>query len=680
MSELAGPKFLGFDMDHEVIYAKVEREHLRELPRREHPLSAEDLQAAANVAAKELPALPEGQAIEVAKLVAPPASASTPGEEPRAEAPTPRIKPQQPAAPPQPSTQPQAEVQPESPTLPAPHTQQPLEKPAPEPQLAQPKPWPMPPALRPQSPPVQPAPEPHPVPRPRPTPAPQPQPLPVQPAPEPQPAPKPPTPPAPRPQPPLVQLAPEPQPAPQPRPTLPALQPQPPLAQSAAASSSQVEAQQEEQQLQQLQRQVSEAVQKQRLLEGLAARQAVYKKAAEQAERDARASTPGKQEPGDEEEPCKAEESSGGETIECESDVEEESDRPAAALSEGQGSFRRQGLPVRVFVDRIGDVYRHVDGRHLMVEKLAEILQERRFAMARASTPGRAFVVKNNWVILARPLQEMVMNNLFEHWRKGEGQPYDQKIVDQQMAKTPQQHQRKLKGYFKTYCDQVFGGQLWYKMLIALGDVPPESVQAANDVVRLRIWETSGREAGTASRPQCPDNIFGCCCSYRCCCCCFATGASVVGGSHRSQKSEVRVGRLLQTQAHGAHAPRLPIARRPRSPCLDAGREGRGRVGEASSEAAQGGEGQDAAAAEDAVLEQVRGGPSEVGGGGPRGPGVANEGGRGEDGLRVPLRRLQRRLAARADEDSCQHFRGDSLPHPLRARLREGGGRQRGAE
>ena len=596
-----------------MIYAKVEREHLRELPRREHPLSAEDLQAAANVAAQELPALPEGQAIEVAKLVAPPASASTPGEEP---------------------------------------------------QLAQPKPWPMPPALRPRAAAAS---------EPPPTPAAAAAATAVPPAAAP----------------PGWLTGPAAAAAAELAASAAAVVPAAALAPAgpAAAAAAELAASATLEPAAALAPAGPAAVAAAELAStaavapgaalapagpaaaGLAARQAVYKKAAEQAaKRDARASTPRQQD-----ERGKAEESSGGETIECESDVEE-SDRPAAALSEGQGSFRRQGLPARVFVDRIGDVYHHVNGRHLMVEKLAEILQERRLAMARASTSGEV-MRKNNWVILARPLQEMVMNNLFEHWCKGEGQPYDQKIVDQRMVKTPQQHQRKLKGYFKTYCDQVFGGQLWYKMMIALGDVPPESVQAANDVVRLRIWETSGREAGTASRPQCPDNIFGCCCSYRCCCCCFATGASVVGGSHRSQKSEVRVGRLLQTQAHGAHA-----LVRPRSPCLDAGREGRGRVGEASSEAAQGGEGQDAAAAEAAVLDTVRGGLAEVGGGGPRDQGVANEGGRGEDGLRVPLRRLQRRLAARADEDSCQHFRGGSLPHPLRARPREGGGRQRGAE
>ena len=72
------------------------------------------------------------------------------------------------------------------------------------------------------------------------------------------------------------------------------------------------------------------------------------------------------------------------------------------------------------------------------------------------------------------------------------------------LATTHAQHWRQLRGYFKTYCDKHVGGQLWYKMVVAIGDVPPEAVKAANDVVRLRIKQSSNREAGTESRPQCP--------------------------------------------------------------------------------------------------------------------------------------------------------------------------------
>ena len=92
------------------------------------------------------------------------------------------------------------------------------------------------------------------------------------------------------------------------------------------------------------------------------------------------------------------------------------------------------------------------------------------------------------------------MDHLFKQWADSEGKPYIQKLT----GKTEPQRQRQLKGYFKTYCDTTFGGLLWYKMVIALGDVPCEAVDAANDVVRLRVRESSTREAGTASRPQCP--------------------------------------------------------------------------------------------------------------------------------------------------------------------------------
>ena len=144
MSELEGPKFLGFDGDHEVIYAKVQRQQLRGLPESEfQDLSEDDLQAAANVANQlaQGPALPisQGQPIEVAELVAQAASASTPGEEPRAEA-TPRLPvwalQHQPQAEVQPAPQPQqlAAPQPQQPAEPQP--QQPAEpQPSPEQQL-----------------------------------------------------------------------------------------------------------------------------------------------------------------------------------------------------------------------------------------------------------------------------------------------------------------------------------------------------------------------------------------------------------------------------------------------------------------------------------------------------------------------------------------------------------------
>jgi hypothetical protein len=47
-----------------------------------------------------------------------------------------------------------------------------------------------------------------------------------------------------------------------------------------------------------------------------------------------------------------------------------------------------------------------------------------------------------------------------------------------------------LLGYFKTHCDHAYGGMVWLKFLIALGDVPREAVEAANDVnMRIQFKE-----------------------------------------------------------------------------------------------------------------------------------------------------------------------------------------------
>ena len=80
--------------------------------------------------------------------------------------------------------------------------------------------------------------------------------------------------------------------------------------------------------------------------------------------------------------------------------------------------------------------------------------------MARPSAAG-AVVRKDTWVIMARPLQEDVQRQLFQQWH--EGQAYERKIT----ANTDSQRWRQRKGYFKTYCDKHFGGQLWCKMMIA---------------------------------------------------------------------------------------------------------------------------------------------------------------------------------------------------------------------
>ena len=211
------------------------------------------------------------------------------------------------------------------------------------------------------------------------------------------------------------QLAPEPQPQPQPQPQLA------PELQGIASSSSQLQAELQELQEQELQsRWELEVVKKQVLLEArqkkqllLEARQTACKKAVEQqAQRDARASTPGiKQEPEDEEPggDWGSEESSTEQarTPTCESDVPEEpgDEEPAAPLpsiSEELPERPDHGFRLRACQ------------RACLLTALATstntstVVREARGEESSKSAMGSCevgnWVRKDKWVILARPL------------------------------------------------------------------------------------------------------------------------------------------------------------------------------------------------------------------------------------------------------------------------------------
>ena len=138
-----------------------------------------------------------------------------------------------------------------------------------------------------------------------------------------------------------------------------------------------------------------------------------------------------------------------------------------------------------MLVDRMGDVYKHCGGVSLLVGHIAVILAERR-AAARASTPG-SVCTRGSWTVLPRSCQEAVFGRIVDKWAEGDGKQYVERIREEGLARTHAQERRALLGYFKTHCDHAYGGLLWFKFLIAIGDVPREAVEAANDVVRLRV-------------------------------------------------------------------------------------------------------------------------------------------------------------------------------------------------
>jgi len=157
--------------------------------------------------------------------------------------------------------------------------------------------------------------------------------------------------------------------------------------------------------------------------------------------------------------------------------------------------FRRQGLPSRALVDRVGDLYTHVHvvgGQSAVLADVALVLQERRRCIARntrASTPGgRQRVFKHAaWVVLSRALQQEVWEILFQQWCEDLGRPYLEKIRSSGRCATQEQVVRALRGFYKTHCFYIYGGELWLRFMIAVGRVSRHAVDAANDVVHTRV-------------------------------------------------------------------------------------------------------------------------------------------------------------------------------------------------
>ena len=175
------------------------------------------------------------------------------------------------------------------------------------------------------------------------------------------------------------------------------------------------------------------------------------------------------------------------------SDSDSQPEEPPQGMEppEKREQFRRQGLPSRVLVDRFGDVYKHVSGRSLLHAKVALVIQERWQVLqqwrqsAGASTPGPGPFQRSGFTILLRALQDLVFNVLLDNWSREEGREWQVKIRE---SGDPHHMQRKqLLSHFRTYNFLTYGGQVWLKFLIALGEVPKTAVKATNTVVESRV-------------------------------------------------------------------------------------------------------------------------------------------------------------------------------------------------
>ena len=201
--------------------------------------------------------------------------------------------------------------------------------------------------------------------------------------------------------------------------------------------------------------------------------------------------------------------------------------------------LRRQGLPSRVLVDRDGSAHHaRPGGVDMAIAQVASALAARRKVLSAAearsgaSTPAAEdveFIHVRDTTVIARHLQDEVMARIDAVWRQTEeGQKYVQMAKDKVHRQTAEKHKRwkdqgwqaagastpgeegtefqnqvdgAMKSYFKTHCDQVYGGIIWVKFLITLGDIPQHAIDALNDLYMARAMEKRGQPPNEFATP-----------------------------------------------------------------------------------------------------------------------------------------------------------------------------------
>ena len=130
-----------------------------------------------------------------------------------------------------------------------------------------------------------------------------------------------------------------------------------------------------------------------------------------------------------------------------------------------------QGLPCRIFVDK------HVSSYNFAIEKVALALYFRKQVMSSPQFRDRADhlprpMTTDHRLILPRAMQTEVWNEVYATWQREEGQHWRALIHEDHREITLYLLKQKLKQYFKTHCFYTYGGDWWFRFLIAVGEVP----------------------------------------------------------------------------------------------------------------------------------------------------------------------------------------------------------------
>ena len=119
---------------------------------------------------------------------------------------------------------------------------------------------------------------------------------------------------------------------------------------------------------------------------------------------------------------------------------------------------------------------------------------DKRDALNPQDVGGFIIRVDNQWDVLSRACQVHIQNQMYELWLKGPGKHWHEHVLDAYYQRDPNAPEpsngyitRKLKAHYKTHNDKVCGGEIWQKILIAYGGIPPMAVSMANLVAAKRF-------------------------------------------------------------------------------------------------------------------------------------------------------------------------------------------------
>ncbi len=164
---------------------------------------------------------------------------------------------------------------------------------------------------------------------------------------------------------------------------------------------------------------------------------------------------------------------------------------PAASRGEEEqeGMFRRDGVPCSAVVDRKGDIW-VMSSQQESTEHLRHLLELRLAKLRDWGLEEDAF--------LPLEAQREVQSSLQEQWLR---EPNTRQITWHLAGKSQDQQKRTLASYWKTTQFHRYGGMVWARILIAVGDISPRIIEIANEIIAEKIRE-AGRDPSDTPAPN----------------------------------------------------------------------------------------------------------------------------------------------------------------------------------